>query len=141
MYVAVATVDPVTLVRSAIRRLIRVAGGALAAELRAVLARGDYCAAAGKPACDYADEAARVELVDSLAFDGHAVLTVLDGRDLCRSVNRAAGLLASVVGQDLVTEESGVFRIARRVGDLVVSTVSPEVLHGGKSSATGFDGY
>ena len=56
--------DTVRLVRSAIRSLIKVADGALAAELRAVLAREDDYAAAGKPVCDYDDEAARVELVE-----------------------------------------------------------------------------
>ena len=133
--------DTVTLVRSAIRSLIKVADGALAAELRAVLAREDDYAAAGKPACDYDDEVARVELVDALARDAHAVLSVLDGRDLSRSVNRAAALLASVVGQDLDSDETGVFRIAQRVAkDRVVSTVDPEARHGRKSSAKGFDG-
>jgi hypothetical protein len=142
LYDAVATMDTVTLVRSAIRSLIKVADGALAAELRAVLAREDDYAAAGKPACDYDDEAARVELVDALARDAHAVLSVLDGRDLSRSVNQAAALLASVVGQDLDTDETGVFRIAQRVAkDRVVSTVDPEARHGRKSSAKGFDGY
>ncbi|MGB9318613.1 MAG: transposase [Pseudolabrys sp.] len=142
LYDAVATMDTVTLVRSAIRSLIKVADGDLAAELRAVLAREDDYAAAGKPACDYDDEAARVELVDALARDAHAVLSVLDGGDLSRSVNRAAALLASVVGQDLDTDETGVFRIAQRVAkDRVVSTVDPEARHGRKSSAKGFDGY
>jgi hypothetical protein len=142
LYDAVATMDTVTLVRSAIRSLIKVADGDLAAELRAVLAREDDYAAAGKPACDYDDEAARVELVDALARDAHAVLSVLDGRDLSRRVNQAAALLASVVGQDLDTDETGVFRIAQRVAkDRVVSTVDPEARHGRKSSAKGFDGY
>ena len=142
LYDAVATMDTVTLVRSAIRSLIKVADGDLAAELRAVLAREDDYAAAGKPACDYDDEAARVELVDALARDAHAVLSVLDGRDLSRSVNQAAALLASVVGQDLDTDETGVSRIAQRVAkDRVVSTVDPEARHGRKSSAKGFDGY
>jgi hypothetical protein len=142
LYDAVATMDTVTLVRSAIRSLIKVADGALAAELRAVLAREDDYTAAGKPACDYEDEAARVELVDALAGDAHAVLSVLDGRDLSRSVDQAAALLASVVGQDLDSDETGVFRIAQRVAkDRVVSTVDPEARHGRKSSAKGFDGY
>src|SRR5437763_13334807 len=109
LYDAVATMDTVTLIRSAVRGLIKVADGALAAELRAVLAREDDYAAAGKPACDYEDEAARVELVDALARDAHAVLSVLDGRDLSRSVNQAAALLAGVVGQDLDSDETGVF--------------------------------
>ena len=40
LYDAVATMDTVTLIRSAIRGLLKVADGDLAAELRAVLARG-----------------------------------------------------------------------------------------------------
>jgi hypothetical protein len=69
LYDAVATMDTVTLVRSAIRGLLRAAGGELAAELRGVLRRDDDYAAAGKPACDWDDEAAREALVDALARD------------------------------------------------------------------------
>ena len=52
LYDAVATMDTVTLVRSAIRGLLKAADGELAGELRAVLRRDDDYAAAGKPACD-----------------------------------------------------------------------------------------
>src|SRR5260370_1188834 len=44
-----------------------------------VLRRDDDYAAAGKPACDYGDPAARGELVDSLARDARALLAALDG--------------------------------------------------------------
>ena len=71
-----------------------------------------------------------------------AVLAVLDGRDLAEAVNQAAALLATVLGQDLDSDEDGVFRIARRVAkDRVISTVDPEARHGHKTSARGFDGY
>jgi hypothetical protein len=53
LYDAVATMDTVTLVRSAIRGLLRACDGDRAALLRAVLRRDDDYAAAGKPACDY----------------------------------------------------------------------------------------
>ena len=49
LYDAVATMDTVTLVRSAIRGLLKAAGSELEDELRAVLAREDDYAAAGKP--------------------------------------------------------------------------------------------
>ena len=65
--------DTVTLVRSAIRGLLRACGSELAAQLRAVLRRDDDYAAAGKPACDYDDPAAREELVDALASDAQGV--------------------------------------------------------------------
>jgi hypothetical protein len=142
IYDAVATMDTVTLVRSAIRALLRVADAGLQAGLRAVLSRQDDYAAAGKPVCDYDDPDARMALVDGLARDGLAVLAVLDGRELGDTVGQAAALLATVLGQDLEQTQDGIFRIARRVAkDRVISTVDPEARHGHKTVARGFDGY
>jgi hypothetical protein len=142
LYDAVATMDTVTLVRSAIRGLLKAAGGDLAGQLRGVLARDDDYAAAGKPACDWDDPAAREELVDALARDAGALLGMLDGRELGPELAQAAELLAIVTGQDLEEDESGVFKIARRVArDRVISTVDPDARHGHKTSARGFDGY
>ena len=142
LYDAVATMDTVTLVRSAIRGLLKVAGGELESRLRAVLARDDDYAGAGKPVCDYDDAAARAGLVDALARDGMALLAVVDGRELSEALAQAAALLATVLGQDLDQDEAGVFRIARRVAkDRVISTVDPDTRHGHKTAARGFDGY
>jgi hypothetical protein len=142
LYDAVATMDTVTLVRSAIRGLLRAAGGELATGLRAVLRRDDDYAAAGKPACDYDDAAAREELVDALARDARALLGVLDGKEPGPAVAEAAALLATVTGQDLEEGDGGVFRVARRVApDRVISTVDPQARHGHKTAARGFDGY
>ena len=142
LYDAVATMDTVTLVRSAIRGLLKAAGGELAGELRTVLRRDDDYAAAGKPACDYDDPAAREELVDALARDAGALLSFLEGRELDPVLAQAAALLASVTGQDLEQDAAGVFTIARKVAaDRVISTVDPEARHGHKTSARGFDGY
>lgn len=141
IYDAVATMDTVTLVRSAIRGLLRVAEAQLEAGLRGLLARDDDYATAGKPVCDYEDAAAREALVDALARDAMALVAALDGRKLEPEVDRAARLLATIVGQDL-DEVDGVFRIARRVAkDRVISTVDPDARHGHKTSARGFDGY
>jgi hypothetical protein len=143
LYDAVATMDTVTLVRSAIRGLLKAAETDLEAVLRARLVRDDDYATAGKPVCDYDDRSAREELVDALARDAMACLAVLDGRELDESVTQAAQLLATVVGQDLDQDShDGVFTIARRVAqDRVISTVDPEARHGRKTSAHGFDGY
>ena len=142
VYDAVATMDTVTLVRSAIRGLLKGADTALEGELRDLLARDDDYTTAGKPVCDYDDRAAREALVDALARDAMALVDALDGRELDAEVDGAARLLATVVGQDLDCDGDGVFRIARRVAtDRVISTVDPDARHGHKTSARGFDGY
>jgi hypothetical protein len=96
LYDAVATMDTVTLVRSAIRGLLAVCDRELEAELRGLLRRDDDYRSAGKPVCDYDDPDARGELVDALAKDARALLAALDGRELPDAVSKAAALLASV---------------------------------------------
>src|SRR5688572_26159745 len=59
LYDAVATMDTVTLIRSAIRGLLTAAGPELAGSLRAVLTAGDDYASSAKPAVDWDDKAAR----------------------------------------------------------------------------------
>jgi hypothetical protein len=142
LYDAVATMDTVTLLGAAVRGLLKVADGTLAAELRGVLASaGDYASPA-KPRIDWDDQAARAALVDARARDAHALLGVLAGRPLTPAVAQAAQLLAAVVGQDLEHGDDGRFRIARRVAaDRLISVVDPDARHGHKTSARGFDGY
>jgi hypothetical protein len=142
IYDAVATMDTVTLVRSAIRRLLASADAGLADQLRAVLARDDDYAGPGKPMCDWDDPAARDQLVDALARDGLAALQVLEGRVLDPVVRQTGELLATVIGQDLAVDETGMLQIVRRVAkDRVISTVDPDARHGHKTAARGFDGY
>jgi hypothetical protein len=141
LYDAVATQDTVTMIRAAIRGVLR-AAGELEPELREALKRDDTYESAGKPVCDWNDEAAREEMVDALAKDGYALLWLLDGQELSETVRQDALLLATVLGQDLEQSEDGLFCIARRVAkDRVISTVDPEARHGHKTTARGFDGY
>lgn len=141
LYDAVATMDTVTLVRSAIRQTLAVAGDREPA-LRAVLARDDDYRAPGKPAADWDDADARAALVDGLARDGEAVLATLEGEPLEAPLAAAATLLATVLGQDLEAGPDGRIAIARRVAsDRVISTVDPDARHGHKTSHHGFDGY
>jgi hypothetical protein len=143
VYDAVATMDTITLIRSAIRGLLRVADTDLEQRLRSRLRRDDDYASCGKPVCDYDDPMARQALVDALAGDAMALLTALEGDKHDAGIAQAAQLLATVVGQDLDCDgEDGVVRIARRVAkDRVISTVDPDARHGHKTSARGFDGY
>jgi hypothetical protein len=142
LFDAVATQDTVTLIRSAIRSVLRAADAALAGELRRVLTRDDDYTAAGKPSCAWDDAEEREALIDALVGDGLAILAELEGRKLPEPVAQAAGLLATVIGQDTEADDDGRFRIVRRVAaDRVISTVDPDARHGHKSTARGFDGY
>ncbi|MGH3371243.1 MAG: transposase, partial [Nocardioidaceae bacterium] len=141
LYDAVATMDTVTLVRSAIRGVLGAAGDREPA-LRAVLRRDDDYRSGGKPAADWEDADARAALVDVLARDGEAVLAALEDQPLPPALAEAAALLATVLGQDLEDGPDGRIRIARRVApDRVISTVDPETRHGHKTDARSFDGY
>jgi len=142
LYDAVATMDTITLVRSAIRALLKVADAVLEAELRGLVTSGDDYATSAKPQIDWDDQAAREELIHSRAADGYAILAYLDNQPLEGAPADAAKLLATVLGQDLEESSDGVFRIARRVAkDRVISVVDPDARHGRKTSARGFDGY
>ena len=142
LYDAVATQDTVTLVRSAIRGLLRVAGGDLENELRGLLKRDDDYRSPGKPACAWDDASAREALVDALTIDANHLLLCLNGRQLAPDLEQAVTLLATVVGQDIARGDDGIFRIVRGVApDRVISTVDPEARHGHKTAARGFDGY
>ena len=141
LYDAVATMDTVTLVRSAIRGVLA-ASGDREPSLRAVLRRDDDYRGGGKPAADWDDADARAALVDGLASDGEAVLAALEGEPLPAPLAEAATLLATVLGQDLEEGPDGRIRIARRVApDRVISTVDPDARHGHKTEARSFDGY
>ncbi len=141
LYDAVATMDTVTLVRSAIRGVLREAAGREPG-LRSVLRRDDDYATSGKPPIDWEDADARAALVDALARDGEAVLTALEDQPLSPPLAEAASLLATVLGQDLEDGPDGRIRIARRVApDRVISTVDPEARHGHKTDHHAFDGY
>lgn len=142
LYDAVATMDTVTLVRSAMRGLLAVADDELEGRLRSALTSGDEYSSGAKPQIDWADPVEREKLVDCRAQDAFACLGLLEGRELPETVLEASKLLAVVVGQDLEEGKDGTFRIARRVAkDRVISTVDPQARHGHKTAARSFDGY
>jgi len=142
VYDAVATQDTITLLRSAVRGVLKAADQELAAALRAVLVSGDDYTERGKPVIDWDDRAAREALIDSRTRDAHAVLAHLHSRELYDAVRAAAELLATVAGQDVEEGQDGVFRIARKVAkDRTISTADPATRHGHKTAARGFDGY
>jgi transposase-like protein DUF772 len=130
LYDAVATMDTVTLLGSAIRGLLKAADQELEARLRAGLASDDDYGQAAKPSIDWDDSAAREALIDARARDARALLGVLQGRTLEQAVAQTAWLLATVAGQDLTQGKDGRWRILRKVAaDRVISTVDPDARH------------
>ena len=139
---AVTTQDTVTMLRGAIRGLLRACPPPLAAKVRAGLQREDDYAAPGKPACDWTDRAAREALVDALVRDAYRAHYALRDERLNPRVAEATALLATVTGQDIEETTDGRFRIFEGTApDRVISTVDPEARHGHKTAAHGFDGY
>jgi hypothetical protein len=138
---AVTTQDTVTMLRGAIRGLLRACPPALEGKVRGLLQREDDDRAPGKPACDWTDRAAREALVDALVRDGYRAHDALRGERLDPRVAEAAALLATVTGQDIEETPDGRFRILEGTApDRVISTVDPQARHGHKTAAHGFDG-
>jgi len=139
---AVTTQDTVTMLRGAIRGLLRACPTELKTKVRAGLQREDDYAAPGKPACDWTDRAAREALVDALVRDAYRAHYALRDQRLDERVAEAAALLATVTGQDIEETSDGRFRIFEGTApDRVISTVDPQARHGHKTAAHGFDGY
>jgi hypothetical protein len=139
---AVTTQDTVTMLRGAVRGLLRACPPELAAKVRGLLQREDDYRAPGKPACDWTDQAAREALVDALVRDAYRAHYALRGERLDPRTAEAAALLATVTGQDIEETSDGRFRIFEGTApDRVISTVDPQARHGHKTAAHGFDGY
>ena len=142
LYDAVATMDTITLIRSAIRGLLAVADSDLGQELRAVFTAGDDYSTTAKPQIDWDDAEARAVLIDSRARDGFRCLEVLVDRPLSWLVADAGELLGTVLGQDIETGPDAGLGIRWGVArDRVISTVDRDTRHGHKTQARGFHGY
>ena len=144
---AVATMDTVSQLVAAMRKVARVVDGA--GEAIAAVCKLDY-SRPGKPDIDWDDPAAKEALVSDLVNDALAVLDVLAGpdapeRDAAQA--DALGLLALVAGQDVEPAEGsdgtdGRWRIARKVApDRVISTVDRQARHTRKCKSKRRDGF
>src|SRR4051812_6857776 len=116
LYDAVATMDTVTLIRSALRGVLAAADAELAGRLRAVLSSGDDYASAAKPGIDWDDPAAREQLIDSPARDGFAVLAGLGGVGLGGGVGGGGGLFGTPLGPEPEKAHDGGVRHPPRGG-------------------------
>jgi transposase len=144
---AAAVQDTARLVRSGVRKLLDAvkaadpeAGDGLASGLRF-----DYANPRQKPAGDWQDKAARVELLGEVALDAAQALRAVSEDDeliVDERVAAAARLLREIVGQEfaLADEELPRPRGGRR-GRQIVSAEDPEMRHGRQSAARPYTGY
>jgi transposase len=144
---AAAVQDTATLVRSGVRRLldaVEASDGEAAGELAAGL-RFDYSRPREKPAGDWHDKAARMELLAEVARDAERALRAVERDDELAAdaaVAEAARLLREIVGQEFEVEDDEVPRPRRGSRRRqIVSAHDPEMRHGRTTAARGFTGY
>ena len=144
---AAAVQDTVTLVRSAVRKLLDAVKGAdsrAARELRRGL-RFDYSRPRLKPAGDWQERAARLELLSEVARDAERALRAVEAGDellAAPAVAEAASVLREIIGQEFAVADDDVPRVrGGRRGRQILSAHDPEMRHGRQTSARRFTGY
>lgn len=139
----VVTQDTVSLIRSAIRRCLRLLDEVAPPKgqaCRASLARDDYDSE-GKPEICWASEEERRVLINDLFTDGCRVIIACAGIGDPALVAEVR-LLALVAAQDVEDDGAGGVRIAQRVApERIISTVDPDARHGHRSRRDRYDGY
>lgn len=138
-----AVQDTYTLLREAIRKLLRVLHQR--PDFATRLAGGlclDYTSKGKKPKIDWNDAAAKQQLLSDLLADAEKVRAATAGLTLTEAERRLVALLEVVATQDVSEDEAGRPVIKQGVAkDRVISTTDPEMRHGRKSQAHKFDGY
>ncbi|MDP9433822.1 MAG: transposase [Actinomycetota bacterium] len=144
---AAATQDTVRLVRHGVRKLIdavAAADGDAAGRLDAGLAF-DYAQPQVKLECRWREKGERERMLTRVAEDAERALRAVEHADGLLGDERVADahrLLRELVGQDFDVDEDGVPRLHRGTpAGRIISTVDPEMRHGGKSQSTRFDGF
>ena len=145
LYDAVATMDTVTLIRSAIRGLLGV-GSILALEqrLRAVLTSGDHYVTAASRSSTGTTRPPATPWSTPGPATATPCCTCWTGTRTCpsRSTRQRSCWPRCSARTSKPAPTTGGWRIARRVAkDRVISTVDPQARHGHKTNHRGFDGY
>ncbi|MFH1560410.1 MAG: IS1182 family transposase [Chloroflexota bacterium] len=137
-----ATEDTYTLVRHAIRKLLRAMGYHLP-QRRKKLGKKLECYLEGryKPKIDWSDPQARKEHLQELVADAHSILELALEEAEDEEVRSLGWMLSKILGDDISFDEKGEAEIAQGVAeDRIISVTDPKLRHGRKSSAQRFDG-
>ncbi|MRS02397.1 IS1182 family transposase, partial [bacterium] len=136
-----AVQDTYTLIRLAIRKLLKTIGKRL--NLIALLPKPlniDYQSKV-KPKINWEDPTERNNILNQLCNDALQIIEVVDQLKLTKQEQELKEILATVAIQD-IEQENGTVKIKKGVAkDRIISTTDPEMRHGRKSSARLFDGY
>jgi len=142
-----AVQDTYTLLRKAMRKVLKAAGFSLpgkrrglAPEVRTLLER--YLDQDCKADIDWADPEQRLAQLQVLFADAQAVLDLAAEQGDDDQLSFASQLLTKIVGDDIVTDDQGQAQIRKGTAkDRIVSVTDPEMRHGRKSASKRFDGF
>jgi hypothetical protein len=144
---AAAVQDTATLVRSGVRKLLDAVKAAdpEGAAGRASGLRFEYANPRRKPAGDWQDKAARMELLGEVALDATRALRVVEEDDELiedERVAAAARLLREIVGQEFALADNELPRPrGGRRSRQIVSAEDAEMRHGRQAAARHYTGY
>jgi len=149
-----AVKDTHNLLADSVRELLRAlakAGGKGVAGWAREHGYARYLAASikGEAAVNWDDERSRGEFLAGIVRDAEGLLSLADealgslaaGADRRERIERAAGLMRQLIGQDVQRDEGSVTLKEGVARDRVVSVHDPEMRHGHKSRSRRFDGH
>lgn len=142
---AAAVQDTYTLLRNALRKLLRAMGESPQNRRRLAqkLELSEYLSSK-KPELDWSDPEARKAHLQKIVADAGRLIDEAHTAPLAAQsdAHGALALLEQIVAQDIDTDDEGQYEIRQGVArDRIISTVDPEARHGRKSASKRWDGY
>jgi hypothetical protein len=142
-----AVQDTYTLIRKAIRKLLRQLGYALPSQRRGLAPQvqqllATYLDQDRKANIDWTDPQQRAGQLQVLVQDAEATLELATQHTEDAEVRSTGWLLTKILGDDLVPDDHGEPQLGEGTApDRILSVTDPEIRHGHKSKAQRFDGF
>jgi transposase len=142
-----AVMDTYTLIRKAIRKLLKQLGYALPGQPRGLSPEtqrlvANYLTQDRKAPIDWTDPQQRAAQLKVLCQDAEAALDLALAHTDDEQVRATGWLLTKILGDDLAQDAHGDPQIAEGTApDRLISVTEPDMRHGRKSAAKRFDGF
>jgi hypothetical protein len=143
-----AVQDTYTLIRKAVRKLLKQLGYGTARKRRGLSPQVEalvttYVRRNRKADIDWSDPQQRAAQLKQLVQDAEAVLQLaVDEQSDDAEALASAWLLTKILGDDIVQDEQGDPQLGRGTAtDRIISVTDPEMRHGRKSRSQRFDGF